>query len=210
MKKFLSVILAAAMILSVASCGKKNNETTTAPESAPQVTEPETTEAEETTEEAPEETTEAASEETSEEAPAEEEVPSEEENAAETETQRLANVVLNCGVEFPATMFVDDPDMVKDMLGYDMADAEEYSIVTHLISAHLVEITVIKVKDGKMDGVMEMLNKRKDDLLNNVAFYPAQVEAAEATVVGNKNGYAYLICDANAAQAETALLEAIA
>ena len=107
-------------------------------------------------------------------------------------------------------MFVDDPDMVKDMLGYDMADAEEYSIVTHLISAHLVEITVIKVKDGKMDGVMEMLNKRKDDLLNNVAFYPAQVEAAEATVVGNKNGYAYLICDANAAQAETALLEAIA
>lgn len=206
MKKFLSVILAAAMILSVASCGKKNSETTTAPESAPQVTEPETTEAEETTEE----TTEAASEETSEEAPAEEEVPSEEENAAETETQRLANVVLNCGVEFPATMFVDDPDMVKDMLGYDMADAEEYSIVTHLMSAHLVEITVIKVKDGKMDGVMEMLNKRKDDLLNNVAFYPAQVEAAEATVVGNKNGYAYLICDANAAQAETALLEAIA
>ena len=206
MKKFLSVILAAAMILSVASCGKKNNETTTAPESAPQVTEPETTEAEETTEE----TTEAASEETTEEAPAEEEVPSEEENAAETETQRLANVVLNCGVEFPATMFVDDPDMVKDMLGYDMADAEEYSIVTHLMSAHLVEITVIKVKDGKMDGVMEMLNKRKDDLLNNVAFYPAQVEAAEATVVGNKNGYAYLICDANAAQAETALLEAIA
>lgn len=210
MKKFLSVILAAAMILSVASCGSKKEETTTAPESAPQVTEPETTEAEETTEEAPEDTSEEASEETSEEAPAEEEVPSEEENAAETETQRLANVVLNCGVEFPATMFVDDPDMVKDMLGYDMADAEEYSIVTHLISAHLVEITIIKVKDGKMDAVMEMLNKRKDDLLNNVAFYPAQIEAAEATVVGNKNGYAYLICDKGAAQAEAALLEAIA
>lgn len=202
MKKFLAVILTAAMILSVASCGGKKEETTTAPETAPQVTEPETSEA-------TEETTEAASEETTEEAPAEEEAPSEEENADETETQRLANVVLNSGVEFPATMFVDDPDMVKDMLGYDMADAEEYSIVTHLMSAHLVEITIIKVKDGKMDAVMEMLNKRKDDLLNNVAFYPAQVEAAEATVVGNKNGYAYLICDKGAAQAETALLEAI-
>lgn len=203
MKKFLAVILTAAMILSIASCGGKKEETTTAPETAPQVTEPETSEA-------TEETTEAASEETTEEAPAEEEAPSEEENADETETQRLANAVLNSGVEFPATMFVDDPDMVKDMLGYDMADAEEYSIVTHLMSAHLVEITIIKVKDGKMDAVMEMLNKRKDDLLNNVAFYPAQVEAAEATVVGNKNGYAYLICDKGAAQAETALLEAIA
>ncbi len=206
MKKFLAIILTAAMILSVASCGGNKEETTTAPESAPAVTEPETSETEETTEAAPEETTEEATEE----APAEEETPSEEENADETETQRLANVVLNCGVEFPATMFVDDPDMVKDMLGYDMADAEEYSIVTHLISAHLVEITIIKVKDGKMDAVMEMLNKRKDDLLNNVAFYPAQVEAAEATVVGNKNGYAYLICDKGAAQAEAALLEAIA
>ena len=203
MKKFFAIILTAAMILSVASCGGKKEETTTAPETAPQVTEPETSEA-------TEETTEAATEETTEEAPAEEEAPSEEENADETETQRLANVILNCGVEFPATMFVDDPDMVKDMLGYDMADAEEYSIVTHLISAHLVEITIIKVKDGKMDAVMEMLNKRKDDLLNNVAFYPAQIEAAEATVVGNKNGYAYLICDKGAAQAEAALLEAIA
>ena len=165
MKKFLTVILTAAMILSVASCGGKKEETTTAPETAPQVTEPETSE----TEAATEETTEEATEETTEEAPAEEEAPSEEENADETETQRLANVVLNSGVEFPATMFVDDPDMVKDMLGYDMADAEEYSIVTHLIIAHLVEITIIKVKDGKMDAVMEMLNKRKDDLLNNVA-----------------------------------------
>ena len=202
MKKFLAVILTAAMILSIASCGGKKEETTTAPETAPQVTEPETSETEETTEETTEEATE--------EAPTEDETPSEGESAGETETQRLANVVLNSGVEFPATMFVDDPDMVKDMLGYDMADAEEYSIVTHLMSAHLVEITVIKVKDGKMDAVMEMLNKRKDDLLNNVAFYPAQVEAAEATVVGNKNGYAYLICDKEAATAEAALLEAIA
>lgn len=204
MKKFLAVILTAAMILSVASCGGKKEETTTAPETTPQVTEP-------ATEATTEETTEAASEETSEEAPTEEEAPSEEEDGEETETKRLANVILNCGIEFPANQFMEGTkDEIKEFLGYDLTDAEEYSIVTNLMSVHLLEITIIKVQDGKMDAVMEMLEARKKDLIENYAFYPAQEEAANATVVGNKNGYAYLICDARAAEAEAALLEAIA
>ena len=202
MKKILTVLLTAAMLLSVASCGNNEAENTTT--EAPAVTDAPETEATESETEAPEAETEAPEAET-EDAPAEEG----EAGTAASEAQRLAEVVLNSGVEFPAVMPVEDPAIITDVLCYAMTDAEEYSVTMQLMSAHLIEVVIIKPVDGKMDAVMEMLNARKDQLLNS-ALYLDQVESAEGTVVGNKGGYAYLICHKDGAKAEEALLNAIA
>lgn len=210
MKKILTVLLTAAMLLSVASCG--NNETENTTTEAPAVTDAPETEATESETEAPEAETEAPEAETEAPEAETEDAPAEEGEAgtAASESQRLAEVVLNSGVEFPAVMPVEDPAIITDVLCYDMTDAEEYSVTMQLMSAHLIEVVIIKPVDGKMDAVMEMLNARKDQLLNSVAFYPDQVESAEGTVVGNKGGYAYLICHKDGAKAEEALLNAIA
>lgn len=205
-KRIIAALLAGAMILSISSCGKKNEETTTpaatttAETTAETTTEATTTEAETTTE------TEAATEEATDTS-----VP-ENEDSAEAETndcEKLVNAVLNSGIEFGATALVEDEEWLADGMGYNLDLIDEYGVATALMSVHLIEIAVIKPAEGKMDDVIAMLNERKQKLLDEVAFYPAQVEAAEKTVVGSKGEYAYLICDNSAAEAETKLIEAI-
>ncbi|MGN0656156.1 MAG: DUF4358 domain-containing protein [Ruminiclostridium sp.] len=201
-KKIIAALLAGAMILSASSCGKKNEETTTPAATTTAETEAETTttEAETTTE------TEAATEEATDTS-----VP-ENEDSAEAETndcEKLVNAVLNSGIEFGATALVEDKEMLADVMGYDLDLIDEYGVATALMNVHLIEIAVIKPAEGKMEDVIAMLNDRKQKLLDEVAFYPAQVEAAEKTVVGSKGEYAYLICDNSAAEAEEKLIEAI-
>ena len=209
-KKIIAALLAGAMILSISSCGKKNEETTTpaatttaettAETTTEATTEATTTEAETTTE------TEAATEEATDTS-----VP-ENEDSAEAETndcEKLVNAVLNSGIEFGATALVEDEEWLSEGMGYNPVLIDEYGVATALMSVHLIEIAVIKPAEGKMDDVIAMLNERKQKLLDEVAFYPAQVEAAEKTVVGSKGEYAYLICDNSAAEAEAKLIEAI-
>ena len=209
-KRIIAALLAGAMILSISSCGKKNEETTTpaatttaettAETTTEATTEATTTEAETTTE------TEAATEEATDTS-----VP-ENEDSAEAETndcEKLVNAVLNSGIEFGATALVEDEEWLSEGMGYNLDLIDEYGVATALMSVHLIEIAVIKPAEGKMEDVIAMLNERKQKLLDEVAFYPAQVEAAEKTVVGSKGEYAYLICDTSAAEAETKLIEAI-
>ncbi len=201
-KKIIAALLAGAMILSISSCGKKNEETTTPAATTPAetTTEATTTEAETTTE------TEAATEEATDTS-----VP-ENEDSAEAETndcEKLVNAVLNSGIEFGATALVEDKEMLADVMGYDLDLIDEYGVATALMSVHLIEIAVVKPAEGKMEDVLKMFNERKEKLINELAFYPAQVEAAEKTVIGSKGEYAYLICDNSAAEAEEKLIEAI-
>ena len=205
-KKFIAAILAGAMILSISSCGKKNEETTT-----PAATTTAETEAETTTTEAETTTTEAETTTGTEPATEEATVP-ENEDSAEAETndcEKLVNAVLNSGIEFGATALVEDKELLSDVMGYDLDLIDEYGVATALMSVHLIEIAVIKPAEGKMDDVIKMFNERKEKLINELAFYPAQVEAAEKTVIGSKGEYAYLICDNSAAEAEAKLIEAI-
>ena len=201
-KKIIAALLAGAMILSISSCGKKNEETTTPAATTPAetTTEATTTEAETTTE------TEAATEEATDTS-----VP-ENEDSAEAETndcEKLVNAVLNSGIEFGATALVEDEELLSDVMGYDLDLIDEYGVATALMSVHLIEIAVVKPAEGKMEDVLKMFNERKEKLINELAFYPAQVEAAEKTVIGSKGEYAYLICDNSAAEAEEKLIEAI-
>lgn len=201
-KKIIAALLAGAMILSISSCGKKNEETTTPAATTPTetTTEATTTEAETTTE------TEAATEEATDTS-----VP-ENEDSAEAETndcEKLVNAVLNSGIEFGATALVEDKELLADVMGYDLDLIDEYGVATALMSVHLIEIAVVKPAEGKMEDVLKMFNERKEKLINELAFYPAQVEAAEKTVIGSKGEYAYLICDNSAAEAEEKLIEAI-
>ncbi len=185
-KKILTAILTAALIASVASCGTaKEEETTTT-----------TTTADTSVSE------EAVDTEATEEAPTDD-------NAADLSCQALADVVINSGVEFPAIGLVEDPAILTDVLGYDLSLFSEYSITMHMMSAHLIELTIAKPAEGQEEAALEHLNNRMNQLKTEVAFYPEQQETADQTVVGSKGGYVYLLCCNDAAKAEEALLAAI-
>ena len=189
-KKILAVILTAALIVTAASCGGNNAETTT------------TTPAETTT--------------TTKEAVVEDVTDIEEAPEAETDTpasdlscQALADAVINSGVEFPAIGLVEDEAILTDVLGYDLSLFSEYSITMHMMSAHLIELTIVKPADGQKDAALEHLNNRMNQLKTEVAFYPEQQETADQTVVGEAGDYLYLLCCNDAAKAEEALKTAV-
>ena len=181
-KKILSILLTAALLVSAAGCGTKAEEETT------------TTTTTTVAEESIDTTTEAEVEE----AP-----------AANFTCTELTDVILNSGVELPAVGPVEDEAILTDVLSYDLSLFEEYSVIMHMMSAHLIEITVAKPAAGKEDAALEFVNNRMNQLKTEVAFYPEQQETADQTVVGSAGGYVYLICCSDAAKAEEALLAKI-
>lgn len=142
----------------------------------------------------------------SEEAPVED-VPAEDGEAADG-AAALTDAIFNSGIEFPAVMATEDEEMLE-LMGYDLSLFEDYSVYTHVISAHLVEIVVAKPVAGQEQAALDVLNARMEKLKTEVAFYPEQQETAEKTIVGEKNGYVYLLCCGEPAEVETVLLDAI-
>ncbi|MCM1055977.1 MAG: DUF4358 domain-containing protein [Bacteroides sp.] len=125
----------------------------------------------------------------------------------EKTARELLETVLN-SIEFPQTVDVTDESRIADM-GIDLSVAEDYAVVQQMLSVDVVEVVVLKVRDGEMDAALEMLKARKESLINDFAFYPEQVESANATVVGSERDVAYLICHADAATAEEKLIDEI-
>lgn len=121
------------------------------------------------------------------------------------DTQSLAITVLN-SVEFPQMIDTVDEQIISDTIGLTLADTESVCIKQQMMSVDLAEIIIVKASDGKLEAVVSELEKRKQALIDTFAFYPNQVASAEATVVGSKGGYAYLICHEEADTAEDALL----
>ena len=187
-KKILSVILTAALIVTAASCGSDKPEITT------------TTPAETTTIEVVEDVTDVE-EETDAETP---DAP-----AGDLSCQALADVVINSGVELPAIGLVEDEAILTDVMGYDLSLFSEYSVTMHMMSAHLIELTIVKPADGQKDAALEHLNNRMNQLKTEVAFYPEQQETADQTVVGEAGDYLYLLCCKDAAKAADALKAAV-
>ena len=111
--------------------------------------------------------------------------------------------------EFPHHMAVTDETMISDVLGYDLSITEDHSINIQLVSADLFEFTLIRADSDNADAVVKMLNERKDYLQERAAFYPAQVEAANATVVSHTGDMYYLICHKDASSIESALITEI-
>ena len=94
-------------------------------------------------------------------------------------------------------------------MGYDLSLFSEYSVTMHMMSAHLIELTIVKPADGQKDAALEHLNNRMNQLKTEVAFYPEQQETADQTVVGEAGDYLYLLCCNDAAKAEEALKAAV-
>ena len=107
---------------------------------------------------------------------------------------------------FPRHMTVTDETMISDVMGYDLSITEDHSINTQLVSADLFEFTVIRADDENGEAVLKMLEERKDYLRERAAFYPAQVEAADAAVVSHTGDIYYLICHKDAKSIEKALI----
>ncbi len=188
-KKILAVILTAALIVTAAGCGNNDDATTT------------TTTAEATT------TTEAVEDVTDVEE--ETDAPEGGETASDLSCQALSDVVINSGVELPAIGLVEDEAILTDVLGYDLSLFSEYSITMHMMSAHLIELTIVKPAEGQKDAALEHLNNRMNQLKTEVAFYPEQQETADQTVVGEAGDYLYLLCCNDAAKAADALKAAV-
>lgn len=133
---------------------------------------------------------------------------------AETTTAgELKKYIITCGEiaektladhkdDVPNTMEVTDDVMLSDVLGYDMSLADDYCVYMQMISTDLFEFTLIRAQSRNGNLINQMLEKRRDDLREKAAFYPQQVAAAEATVVGSINDVYYLICSEKAADIE--------
>lgn len=119
--------------------------------------------------------------------------------------KELMDAVLGA-VEFPPTVVIDDEKRIADM-GIDVSLCEEYSIVGQMLSVDLVEVIIIKAKDGVGEKLKAALEKRKEGLIKDFAFYPNQLKSAEATTVGSVKNVYYLICHAEASKSEEKLLQ---
>lgn len=131
----------------------------------------------------------------------------ESENKTDKTAAELLNTVLN-SIEFPQTIEVTDESRIAEM-GIDLSLTEDYAVVQQMLSVDVVEVIILKAKDGETGRLEEQLEARKESLINDFAFYPEQVESANATKVGSEGNAVYLICHAEAATAEQKLIEEI-
>lgn len=120
----------------------------------------------------------------------------------------LLSVVLN-SVQFPQTLELDDESRITDELGIDLSLVDDYAIVQQMLSVDVSEVVILIAKDGAADRLQDALEARKQSLINDFAFYPNQVAAAEATEVGSVKNVVFLICHEEAATARERLIEAI-
>lgn len=119
----------------------------------------------------------------------------------------LMNIVMN-SVQFPQMVDLNDDERIKGM-GIDLSLAKDYAISQQMLSVDVCEVIIIKSESENTEEILQSLEQRKDSLINDFAFYPEQVASAEATVVGRKKDVVYLICHAEASQAEEKLLAEI-
>lgn len=210
MKKIIAMISAVAMCAAMfTACSSNDAETTetTADTTVAEVTddtvndtaiESETTA--ETMEEVPAETEESADEG---DAPVE--------DGGEVGANPLQSIV-DAGLavgEWPAMMEVTDTMMLTDyfMLDPENANYRNMIVMQCPMSATMSEVIIIEADD--VEAAKADLNARRDKAISQDAWYPNDVELAEASIVGTEGDYAYFILAGSAAEAETAIVEAI-
>ncbi len=210
MKKIIAMISALAMCAAMfTACSSNDAETTetTADTTVAEVTddtvndtaiESETTA--ETMEEVPAETEEFVDES---DAPVE--------DGGEVVTNPLQSIV-DAGLavgEWPAMMEVTDTMMLTDyfMLDPENANYRNMIVMQCPMSATMSEIIIIEADD--VEAAKADLNARRDKAISQDAWYPNDVELAEASIVGTEGDFAYFILAGAAAEAEPAIVEAI-
>lgn len=168
--------------------------------------ETEATEAETTVEvmeEEPAETEESVEE------PAEDELPSEDDaEVGANPLQGVVDAALAVG-EWPAMMEITDEMMLTEYFKLDPANANYRNLMVMQcpMSATMSEIILIEADD--VDAAKADLEARREKAINQDAWYPNDVELAEASIVGTEGDYAYFILAGSAAEAESAIVEAL-
>lgn len=199
-KKIIAAI--SALSLSAAlltACGGNDNteDNTSAPSETPAVsTEADTSESSETSGET--------------EAPADTETDGagSEDSGSANPLQPLADAVLAVG-EWPSLMEVTDPQILSDFFLLN-AENENYRNIIVLqcpMSALMTEVIIIEADDA--EAAKTDLEARRTKAIEQDAFYPNDVDLANASIVGTEGDYAYFILAGNASDAESALVEAI-
>lgn len=133
---------------------------------------------------------------------------SEEGEAAANPLQPLVDAATSVG-EWPTLWEVTDPQMLSDFFLLD-AENENYKnmiVMQCPMSANMTEIIVIEAEDA--EAAKTDLEARQKKAKEQDAFYPDDVDKAEASIIGTEGNYAYFILASDAAEAETALVEAI-
>lgn len=201
---FIAALSAAALMLAGCSSNEGTTEETTVET---------TTAAAEVETEASESETEAAESET--EAETEAEAETEETIIEEGEAggavsanplQSLADAAMAVG-EWPMLMEVTDEMILTDYYQFDLSKYDSALVMQNPMSANMTEIIIFKSAD--VETAKADLEARRENAINMHAFYPDDVERAEASIVGAEGEYAYFIMGDFAADGEAALIEAI-
>ncbi|MBD5138324.1 MAG: DUF4358 domain-containing protein [Ruminococcus sp.] len=127
---------------------------------------------------------------------------------SENPLQSLADAATSVG-EWPVLMEVTDPQMLSDFFLLD-AENKNYRNMIVLqcpMSATMTELIIIETSDT--DAAVSDLEARKQKAIEQDAFYPNDVDLANASIVGTEGDYAYFILAWDAAEAEKALAEAV-
>ncbi len=114
--------------------------------------------------------------------------------AERTDVQKLLDAALN-STEFPI-MMMEGTDRAENLeyLGVDESLVEDYAFSQCGITTSISEVVIIKAKSGSEKEVKEQLQAHKQALIDTYAWYPAQIEEANNTVVGTKDSYVFLVC----------------
>ena len=89
---------------------------------------------------------------------------------------------------------------LKSTYGIDPADLEDYVCKLPMMSAHITEFFIAKVKDGKMDAVKAALQARQEALAGGF-LYPSLVELVEDYKLVVNGNYILFCITENADQA---------
>lgn len=111
--------------------------------------------------------------------------------------------------EWPVMMEVTDETILKDYFLLDNSDGkyEQLIVMQCPMSAQMSEIIIIKAEDTK--AAFEALGARRQKAIDTDAWYPADKELADASIVGSNGSYAYFIIGVNAETAEKTILDCL-
>lgn len=216
-QRILSLLLAGTLSLTLlAGCAPKGSESSKPPETTPMVTPTQPAEPTETPGAAPESTPGAAK-------PSQSPKPSEKPNAAPSQkpqaspeatpvptpsespdtssvvTQVWEQIAADLADVLPSSMDLTGDDL-KSTYGIDPADLEDYVCKLPMMSAHITEFFIAKVKDGKMDAVKAALQARQEALAGGF-LYPSLVELVEDYKLVVNGNYILFCITENADQA---------
>ena len=122
--------------------------------------------------------------------------------------QPLMDAVLAVG-EWPALMEVTDAQILSDFFLLNAENENYRNLIVYQcpMSSPMTEIIIIEADDA--EAAKSDLEARRTKAIEQDAFYPNDVDVANASIVGTEGNYAYFILTAIAADAEPALVEAI-